>query len=62
MDLDLVSVVRGPDKNTLPGSFPVLTWWVANGNDHKRRLIRIITLDQGKRPLCKQSLARLVLG
>jgi len=62
MDLDLVSVIRGPDENTLPGSFPVLARWMADGDDHKCGLVRIITLDQGKRSLCKQSLARLVLG
>ena len=57
-----MSVVREPGENSLPGCFAVLTWWMANGDDHKCGLIGIITLDQGKRSLCEQSLAGLVLG
>ena len=48
-----MSVVRGLSENGLPGSFAVLTRWMADGDDHKCGLIRIITLDQGKRSLCK---------
>jgi len=63
MDLDVMSVVRGPyDDMIIPCSFTVLTWWMADGDDHECGLVGIIALYQGKCPLCEQTLAGLVLN
>ena len=61
MDLDIMSVVRGPDEDGVPCGFTVFAWGMADGDDHKSSLVCIITLDQGKRSLCEQTLAGLVL-
>jgi len=61
-DLHVMSVVRITDGDSTPGSFAVLTGGVADGNDHKRGFVSIITFHQGECSLCEQTLAGLVLG
>ena len=61
-DLYVMSVVRGPDEDSIPGSFTVFTGRMPDGDDHKGRLVSIIAFNQCKRSLCEQTLAGLVLG
>lgn len=61
MDLDVMSVVFGPNENNVPGSFTILAGGMADSDDHKGGLVGIITLDQGKRSLREQTLAGLIL-
>lgn len=62
MDLGVVSVARGPNNDSMPCSFAVFARRVADGDDHKCCFIGVVTLDQGKCSLHKQTLTGLVLG
>lgn len=62
MDLGGVSVARGRNSDSIPCRFTVFAWGMADGDDHKCGFIGVITLDQGKCALRKQSLTGLVLG
>ena len=61
-DLYVMSVVCGPDQDSVPGSFTVLTGRMTDRDHHKGGLVGIIAFNQCKRSLCEQTLAWLVLG
>ena len=61
IDLNAMSVVRGPNRGDTPGGFTVLTRGMANGNDYESGFVRIVTFDQGKCSLRKETLTGLIL-
>ena len=57
-----MSVIRGPNRDSIPRSFTALTRGMTDGDDHKGGLVSIITFNQSKCALREETLAGLVLG